>query len=87
MIRLVRAEPVADEERRRAGFEDLVVREGEELPASRGIVARLAELFGCPQAQQLVPACFCLELLFLVERELLLETFLALVKRRHISVP
>lgn len=48
-----------------------------------GGIARDAELLGSPQAEQLVPAGFRLELQLLVEGELLLETFLALVELVH----
>ena len=52
-----------------------------------GGIAGHAEFFGCPQPEQLVAARLGLELLFLVEGELLLETFLALVESGHFAVP
>src|SRR5258708_11099772 len=48
-----------------------------------GRLARDSELFGHPQSQKLVSARFGLELLLLVERELLLESFLTLVECGH----
>jgi hypothetical protein len=43
-----------------------------------------AELFGCPQAEQLVAACPGLEPDFLIVHELELEAFLALVETAHV---
>ena len=53
------------------------------LGIGAGGVGRHAQLFRHPQAQQLVAPCLGLELLLLVERELLLETFLAFVECGH----
>jgi hypothetical protein len=52
-----------------------------------GGVTGQAELLRCPKTEQLIAAHLSLEFLLLVESELLLETFLALVKSAHSSVP
>ena len=64
-----------------AGF--LEIGRDDFLGLGRGGIGRQAELLGCPQTEQLVPARRSLELLFLVEGEFLLETFLALVESGH----
>ena len=68
-----------------AGF--LEVRHHDRFGIGLSLGARELHLTGSPEAQQLVPAGFRLELRFLVEGKFLLETFLALVESGHISVP
>src|SRR5262245_56221377 len=61
----------------------LEIRHDDRLGIGVGLVAGEAELLRRPQAQELVATGVRLESQFLVEGELLLEAFLALVERSH----